>query len=878
MSTFAAGTGIAEDPFTSVEDAYNVPSAGRYHFNTGVGIFQADVDTSEGGGWILVLQYVHKGGTNPPLAVIGAGSNLPVTSTASLGADESSQTARWGNAGNLAMSQFGRNVELRWFGETSAHTRQVHFRSTVGDDYVRTGIGSFSGINSDFTALAGHTANIPAAVNSVRFDKNDAAMTEFPFFRTGNFHWGIKGNDDRWEVDDFHDNESQDTIHRVWVRASNPLQVTNKDDSGAGSLRNAIAFANANSTEDDITFNIPGLGPHVISPTSALPTLTDDGISIDGSTQGSVVCNGTPNAEGGMSNRKHYIVLLATNHSDHALNISGASNVTIKGLTIGDSDQNGLNANNADGLTLLCNHFGTSTDTTNNIGNVDNGVEINSSDNVIIGDGTLSGANIAGFNGNYGIFLNNGSNNATLKRYFVGIAANSSLDIGNGSDGIKISNGSDNSIIGDQSGGGNIVSGNRSDGIDLQNLSGSTILGNYIGSNGIGTVLVANDDDGINLVSTSSIRIGNGTSAGQNIVVGSVDMGILFLNASGEVNGNLIGIGSGNQSIGNRVGIQIIGSSSAQISSNIIANSQNNGVEINNSATAAIYENSIYDNGELGIDVDADGQTDNDTNDTDSGSNDRLNFPIINAFRAGGTTSVSYDINLDVPSNPTDGYRIEFFKNTAADPTGYGEGEIYLGTIDIAAPGNHIGSLTTTVTVDVGDIISATTTRKTGALTYDITSEFSENSMSTELDPATLSVIQTVTNLNSGKYSTPGNDMVYTLSVVNEGNGSVTADSIVLIQVLPAEVRFFNGDHDGLGPSTAVIGFEETGTSLTFDPAVDALYSDAATKPSGLSECDYTPASGYDINVNFICLNPKGIMLGGDPDPSFNISFRVGIN
>jgi len=73
------------------------------------------------------------------------------------------------------------------------------------------------------------------------------------------------------------------------------------------------------------------------------------------------------------------------------------------------------------------------------------------------------------------------------------------------------------------------------------------------------------------------------------------------------------------------------------------------------------------------------------------------------------------------------------------------------------------------------------------------------------------------------------------------------------------------------------VGFEETGTSLSFDPNTDALFSDGAAKPANLSECDYTPAAGYDPNVKYVCFNPKGQMLGGDPHPNFNIKFRARI-
>ena len=60
--------------------------------------------------------------------------------------------------------------------------------------------------------------------------------------------------------------------------------VTNTNDSGPGSLRQAIIDANASAGTDTIDFNIPGEGLHTIQPLSALPIITDP-IGIDGTSQ-----------------------------------------------------------------------------------------------------------------------------------------------------------------------------------------------------------------------------------------------------------------------------------------------------------------------------------------------------------------------------------------------------------------------------------------------------------------------------------------------------------------------------------------------------------------------------------------------------------------
>lgn len=60
--------------------------------------------------------------------------------------------------------------------------------------------------------------------------------------------------------------------------------VTNTNASGPGSLSEAVTQANANGISDDIVFNIPGAGPHVID-ISTFPDLTEDGTTIDATTQ-----------------------------------------------------------------------------------------------------------------------------------------------------------------------------------------------------------------------------------------------------------------------------------------------------------------------------------------------------------------------------------------------------------------------------------------------------------------------------------------------------------------------------------------------------------------------------------------------------------------
>src|SRR5438045_7543360 len=64
----------------------------------------------------------------------------------------------------------------------------------------------------------------------------------------------------------------------------NAYAVSNTNDSGSGSLRQAIRDANAHLGADTISFNIGGGGLRTISPTSGLPSITDP-VTIDATTQ-----------------------------------------------------------------------------------------------------------------------------------------------------------------------------------------------------------------------------------------------------------------------------------------------------------------------------------------------------------------------------------------------------------------------------------------------------------------------------------------------------------------------------------------------------------------------------------------------------------------
>jgi uncharacterized repeat protein (TIGR01451 family) len=127
-------------------------------------------------------------------------------------------------------------------------------------------------------------------------------------------------------------------------------------------------------------------------------------------------------------------------------------------------------------------------------------------------------------------------------------------------------------------------------------------------------------------------------------------------------------------------------------------------------------------------------------------------------------------------------------------------------------------------------------------------------------------------------YAIPGNDVVYTISAQNLGSGKVDNNTLFIVDRLPADLEFYNDDMDGAGPATGAVYFtQSTGAGLTYTASTDLKYSNSTTAPANFAACTYTPSAGYDANVRFICLNPKGTMQGGTPVKSFSASFRARI-
>ncbi|HEX5735746.1 MAG TPA: BACON domain-containing carbohydrate-binding protein [Blastocatellia bacterium] len=488
--------------------------------------------------------------------------------------------------------------------------------------------------------------------------------------------------------------------------AAATFTVTNTGDSGAGSLRQAILNANSSAGPDQIVFNIPGPGPHTISPASALPTISDP-VTISGSSQQGF--SGSPIIE---------LNGAGAGSGADGLRIT-AGNSTVSGLVINRFSGDGIELSSNGGNRIEGNFIGTNAAGTTDLGNAFHGLLIQSSNN-IIGGTTPDARNVVSGNDNTGISLLAGTSGNLVQGNFVGTNAAGTSAIGNGggvSLGGQSGTAANNRVGGTAAGARNVISGNNGNGVIVGGTTvGNLVQGNFIGTTATGSSALANLTNGV-IINFGSLNntIGGTTPAARNIISGNGANGIRCDYHPNQFQGNSIGTRSdgvgalGNGSNGiflNFVGGNTVGGAAAG-AGNIIAFNGGDGVLVVTAPANAISSNSIFSNAGLGINLEMDGATPNDACDNDSGGNNRQNFPVItSANSSGGSTTIQG--TLDSTSNTT--FRIEFFSNSACEGSGLSEGQSFIGFATVTTNGSCSASFTASLPVSVssGSFITAT--------------------------------------------------------------------------------------------------------------------------------------------------------------------------
>ncbi|HEX9332829.1 MAG TPA: hypothetical protein VF896_13125, partial [Anaerolineales bacterium] len=178
---------------------------------------------------------------------------------------------------------------------------------------------------------------------------------------------------------------------------------------------------------------------------------------------------------------------------------------------------------------------------------------------------------------------------------------------------------------------------------------------------------------------------------------------------------------------GNGIGIDgdptnnTIGGTASGASNTIAFNGANGVLLTANTGTGnTISSNSIFANGGLGIDLGDDGVTPIDLFDADGGPNNLQNFPVITMVKSTSKGTVIQGVLIS-SANTT--FRLEFFSNNACDPSGYGEGQTFLGFVQVKTniTGHTNFKITLPASLAAGNSVTATATDPANN-----TSEFSQ--------------------------------------------------------------------------------------------------------------------------------------------------------
>jgi len=371
--------------------------------------------------------------------------------------------------------------------------------------------------------------------------------------------------------------------------------VGNTNDSGPGSLRQAILDSDTVAGGNRITFAIPNPGVHTIRPLSPLPTVTNpvtiDGtqpgssgtplIELDGSAAGSGVIGLTIRCDGNtvrglVINRfsgaaldifssvnvvaGNYLgtdptgtVALANGGDGIRIVSTAARNNRIGGTTAADRNLisgnvgNGVIGFNA-GITVEGNYIGTDVTGTKALGNGGFGVWFWKGGPNVIG-GTAPGAGNLISGNNWGVLLSTGTTGNLIAGNFIGTDVTGTHELANAGYGVAINSGShDNTVGGTAPAARNVISGNTFEGVAMYDpgTSGNDVLGNNIGLDVSGFGRLGNHSNGVTIFKgASNNTIGGSAPGSRNLLSGNSGGGVYIGDAGSSgnaVQGNYIGI------------------------------------------------------------------------------------------------------------------------------------------------------------------------------------------------------------------------------------------------------------------------------------------------------------------------------------------------
>lgn len=273
---------------------------------------------------------------------------------------------------------------------------------------------------------------------------------------------------------------------------------------------------------------------------------------------------------------------------------------------------------------------------------------------------------------------------------------------------------------------GTVIENNRigttPDGMSSGNAASTVGIG-FEGTN-VGTVVRDNQIAGVLGVGTWPHHYG--LFYGWAVLMQGTASDVVFMN-------NTIGLdANGDPVLGSVTGVDVgsfnnFGLTGIRFEGNVVAGHMLTGINVGaRTGDVRLTQNHVYDNGGLGIDLVTitfrTGVTLNDNLDLDEGGSGLQNFPEIATATRRGVSGI--EVQGQFHSEPLNAYTLEFFANSTCDPSGYGEGSMYLGHTDVTTDANGDATFLTMLdaSIPAGWYITSTATLEpVGA-----TSEFSE--------------------------------------------------------------------------------------------------------------------------------------------------------
>ncbi|MFO0954705.1 MAG: right-handed parallel beta-helix repeat-containing protein [Isosphaeraceae bacterium] len=347
------------------------------------------------------------------------------------------------------------------------------------------------------------------------------------------------------------------------------ITVTTSDDSGPGSLRDAITRANAAPDLDTIAFDIPGQGVRTIRLAADLPAVVAP-VVIDGYTQRDPIAgDARPNSLPDADDARLLIALDGMNTAARGLDFepdpgggAGASGSTVRGLVIGGFTESGISIRFCDGVTAEGNFVGVDPPGTA-AAEVGVGVTVAGSTNCVVGGTTPAARNLIGgylFSGvtvtgdrttDGALFVASGN---VVAGNFIGVDATGEGGLGRQLFGTGVTVGdfaTDNTVGGADPGARNVISDNPVNGVLILggDATRNLVAGNFIGTNAGGTRAIGNSISGVKADGSG------GNTVSGNLISGNLGDGVVL-------NGNPAGQGvtrSDNVVAGNRIGTNASG-------------------------------------------------------------------------------------------------------------------------------------------------------------------------------------------------------------------------------------------------------------------------------------------------------------------------------